>query len=263
MLASLSGKLLMWGTLKKIVQKNLKYLVTFAIGVFSATLYLMLKESVHLESSIASIAIAASLGALSLEILQRIVPEAHHHHGSNKDECCEHTHEKKINPRRILLGDAAHNMGDGILLVPAFLLDFHIGLTVTVGILLHEIVQEISEFFLLIEAGYSAKRALISNFIVSSTILIGVIIAIFISAASSYSHLLIAFSAGGIMYIIVRDLLPHTIERVKHDGGAFKHIIAAILGLSIMLVTVQIIPHSHDLHEGHQHESEIHLYKNC
>ncbi len=266
MLTSLSGVLFMWHGFKNVIQKNLKFLVTFAMGVFGTTLFLMLSETMHLEASLGAVAIAAAVGALTLEVLQRLIPEAHHHHGADEGECCDHEHGdehavNKINPRRILLGDAAHNIGDGIMLVPAYLLSFHIGLSVTIGIILHEVVQEISEFFILKEAGYSTKRALISNLIVSSTIFIGIGISLFIATATEYMHLLIAFAAGGILYIIVRDLLPHTIERIKHSGGLAIHIAVFILGTIIMLSATNILPHSHELHDDeleHMHENDGH-----
>ncbi len=246
MLVSLSGVLFMWHGLKDIMQRNLKFLVTFAMGVFSATLYLMLIETMHLNAKLGTVAIAAAAGALVLEVLQRLIPEAHHHHGSDEAECCEYDHGQqvsKINPNRILLGDAAHNIGDGIMLVPAYMLSFHVGLSVTVGIILHEIVQEISEFFILKEAGYSTKRALLSNFAVSSTIFIGIGISLLVANATDYSHLLIAFAAGALLYIIIRDLLPHTIERIRHEGKAVQHITILIIGATVMLLTAHILPH--------------------
>jgi len=254
MLASLSGKAFTYGIFRNTIQKNLKFLITFALGVFVATLYLLFNEARELEASIVRIALAAGFGALMLEVLQRLIPDAHHHHGADEAECCNthecqsnHSHNdvhpgSKINPKRILLGDAVHNIADGILLVPAYLISLNAGIALTVGILLHEFVQETSEFFILKEAGYSTKRALISNFIVSGTILIGITISIMISTASSYAPLLVAFSIGALLYIILRDLLPHTIERVRHGGRATTHIMMLILGVSIMLAVAHVLP---------------------
>lgn len=273
MLLSLSGVIFVWKGFGSFVTKNLRFLVTFAMGVFTTTLFLMLQETVHLEASIATIAIAASLGALALEVLHRAIPEAHHHHGANKEECCEHEHEDEhghmhthINPRRVLLGDAAHNIGDGILIVPAFLISFHTGVAVTVGIILHELVQEISEFFILKEAGYSTRKALLSNLVVSSTIFIGIFASLLVANITSYVHMLIAFAAGGILYIIIRDLLPHTVGRIKHSGGALTHATTFVLGVVLMFGTVSVLPHSHDLHEegdghGHEYATEHHEHE--
>lgn len=256
MLASLSGVFFVWKGLGNFVQKHLRYLVTFAIGVFATTLFLMLRETLHLEAALPIVAVAAALGALALEVLQRLIPEAHHHHGADEQECCEHEDRFKhmINPRRVLLGDAAHNIGDGILLVPAFLIDLHVGIAATVGILLHEFVQEVSEFFILKASGYSSKQALARNFAVSATILIGVGLSLYVAHIGDYVPLLIAFAAGGFLYIIIRDLLPHTLAHIRHSGGMLTHAFVLILGIAIMFATTLIIPHSH---EHREHEDEF------
>ncbi len=248
MLTSLSGVLFVWNGLGNFIQKYLRYLVTLAMGVFATTLFFMFKETAHMQVNLLSSAFAAALGALTLEVLQRYLPEAHHHHGADEDECCKNkdkfTH--LINPRRVLLGDAAHNISDGILLVPAFLIDLRVGIVATIGILVHEFVQEISEFFILKGAGYTNRQALVRNFAVSSTILIGVVLSLVLARAGDFVPLLISFAAGGFIYIIVRDLLPHTLAHIRHSGGAFVHIVAFAIGIAIMFATTLILPHSHE-----------------
>jgi len=247
LLTSLSGKLVMWGALGNFLQKHMKFLVTFALGIFSATFILMFSEAREYNAPITQIALVAGVGALMLEILQRIIPDAHHHHGANKNECCqEHSHDahthKQINPKRILIGDAFHNIGDGLALVPAFLISFDAGLALALGIFLHEFVQETSEFFLLKEAGYSTRRALVSNFVVQSSIFVGIIIAIFAVETTPVAPHLIALSLGMLLYIILRDLLPHTAEQVRHGGKLWIHITLFMLGLALLLGLSQILP---------------------
>ncbi len=236
MLSAFSGKLLMWGTFGSYIQKNLKFLVSLALGVFTATFFLILQEVREFQNaSLLYIIISLLLGAVVLEIIQNLIPEAHHHHGQDETECCNSHIKKTLNPKRILIGDAFHNIGDGFVLVPAYLINFQTGLILTIGIFIHEFIQETSEFFLLKQAGYSTKKALWSNFIVQGSIFIGIVIAIFISKASDYEYLLISFSMGALLYIILRDLLPHTLERIKHEGNKVKHISMALVGFIIMI----------------------------
>src|SRR3989338_3422961 len=42
-----------------------------------------------------------------------------------------------VDGRRVLLSDAIHNITDGIILVPAFIVDWKIGVAATLGIFLH------------------------------------------------------------------------------------------------------------------------------
>ncbi len=264
MLASLSGKLLAFGAMRKSIQKNLRFLVSFAMGVFVATLLTIFDEIAQIAPNIPLTIAIAALGAVGLELVSRFLPDAHHHHGTDKKECCEHSCAKssittqnpqiaqinkskkytkthKINPHRILLGDAFHNISDGIILVPAFLISIPTGITVTIGIVLHEIVQEISEFFLLKEAGYSTTRALLSNFAVSSTVFIGIAISLMVSSATDYTYLLLSLAAGSLIWIISRDLLPHTITRIRHSGNIATHATAFTLGL----ITIYAVTHLH------------------
>jgi len=244
MLASLSGKLFTYGALGNFTKRNLKFLISFALGIFSVSLYLLFGEVIELSISTSTLIISIISGMILLETLQRLLPDAHHHHGANKNDCCncDKQPEHKINPRRILLGDALHNMGDGIVLVSAYLISFTTGLTLTIGILLHEFVQETSEFFILKEAGYSTKRALLSNFAVSTTIFIGILLSIFVATATTYTPVLMAVSIGALLYIIFRDLLPHTIERVRHGGRLITHITLFAIGVAIMLTIGTLIP---------------------
>ena len=247
LLTSLSGKLVMWGLLGNFLQKNMKFLVTFVLGVFSASFILMFSETQEYNAPISQTALIAGLGAIMLEILQRIIPDAHHHHGSNKNVCCKQHNRSRhtnttINPKRVLIGDAFHNIGDGLALVPAFLISLDAGFALALGIFLHEFIQETSEFFLLKEAGYSTRRALISNFVVQSSIFIGITIAILATETARVEPQLIALSLGMILYVILRDLLPHSIEQVRHSGKLLLHLILFILGLTLLLGLSQVLP---------------------
>ncbi len=245
MLVSLSGKLFTYGALGNFTKRNLKFLITFALGIFSVSLYLLFNEVNELGLSTTTLLISIVFGIALLEILQRLLPDSHHHHGANNADCCncEKRPSHKINPKRVLLGDAFHNMGDGIVLVSAYLINFNTGLVLTLGILLHEFIQETSEFFILKEAGYSTKRALLSNFAVSTTLFVGILLSIFVSVATLYTPVLMAISIGALLYIILRDLLPHSIERVRHGGKLPTHILMFVLGVILML-SVGLLMHA-------------------
>lgn len=244
MFISLIGGLFSWKFFESFVSKNLHYFTTLALGVFTATFIKMTEHTLDSNLSLKVVLICTVSGVLMLEIIHRLTPNSHHHHGANKENCCATEH--KISAKRVLLGDAAHNISDGISLVPAFFVNVHVGIAVAVGIVIHEIVQEISEFFILKEAGYSTKKALIWNFIVSSTILIGVIFALIVNNATEYIAFLIAFANGSIFYIIIRDLLPHSINVVKKNGKFFIHFSLFFIGLIIFIFITSLASHNHN-----------------
>ncbi len=245
MLASLAGVLFVWQSAGLWLAPRLKYLTSFALGVFYVTVVLLVVESLELTSSTSVVILSILGGALFLHFAIRLVPNAHHHHGREISDCHDdggkHSH---IDARRMLLGDAVHNIGDGILLVPAFLLDVQIGIATAGAIFLHELVQEIAEFFVLREAGFSTKGALVGNFLVSATIFIGIALGFYVSDYDYLLAPLLAFSAGGFWYVIVRDLLPDITHHIGSDKiRIVKHLLAVISGIIIMLVISSISGH--------------------
>lgn len=63
----------------------------------------------------------------------------------------------------ILIGDAFHNFVDGIVIATAFMTSKSLGITVALAVIAHEIPQEIGEFAILLENGYSRKKSLLLN----------------------------------------------------------------------------------------------------
>jgi zinc and cadmium transporter len=242
MMVSLAGIIFTSRKLGSWMERNLPFLATFSIGIFSVITWGLFEESLlHDGGLIIVLSIAA--GALLVHLLAKIIPDAHHHH----DPHTGHSHSH-IDARRLLLGDAMHNIGDGLLLVPAFMVSTGLGIATTVGVLLHELVQEISEFFILKEAGYSTKKALIRNFISSSTIFIGVGLSASLASIEMLEAPLIGLAAGGFMFVILRDLVPHTVSSIREKGRGDKHIQALVFGVLIMLGVNIALPHTHEEH---------------
>jgi zinc and cadmium transporter len=244
MLASLSGKLFTWRILETWLAPRLHYLVAFAAGVFVIVISQLLEESIHGGVSIEA-GVAFLLGAVLLEGMTRVLPkETHHHHGPHAD----HAHGT-LDARRMLVGDAIHNVHDGLTLVPAFLVSPVVGLTTAAGVLVHEMVQEISEFFVLRQAGYSIRKALVLNFLTSATILIGVVTSTLLASVEELAHLLIPFAAGGFLYVVIRDLAPSIFRHARAERRYMQYAAAFAIGLFIMLAVTLIAPHGHEEEE--------------
>jgi zinc and cadmium transporter len=230
MLASLAGIVFVSGSLSRVVGRNLKILIAFAAGVFATLTYSLFAETLLGGLSISSLLLSALGGALFLEMVGHLIPRAHHHHGTRHG----HAHGRP-EAHRMLFGDAVHNIGDGIILVPAFLADVWIGIGTALGIFFHELVQEIAEFFVLTEAGYTAKQALARNFAASATILLGVILAFSVATVEQFELPLLAFAGGGLLYVILRDLLPSILRSIRTEGQAAHFVVAALVGAAILL----------------------------
>jgi zinc and cadmium transporter len=242
MLASLTGKLFTWSVFDAWLSPRLHYLVAFAAGVFVIVIASLLEEVVHEGLSLESVG-AFMLGGVLLELMTRLLPKnTHHHHGPETG----HEHGA-LDARRMLVGDGVHNIHDGLTLVPAFLVSPTVGITTATGILVHEMVQEVSEFFVLRKAGYSVRKALILNFVTSATILIGVALALFAASFEELVHLLVPFAAGGFFYVVVRDLTPSIVRHARADGKYVSYLASFAGGLLLMAAVSLLAPHA--LHE--------------
>jgi zinc and cadmium transporter len=109
----------------------------------------------------------------------------------------------------ILIGDGLHNFLDGIAIAVAFLTSTPLGLATTAAVIAHEIPQEIGDFFILIESGFTRRRAFAFNLALSLAALAGALLAYAgIREIRSMVPYAMAFSAAGFLYIALADLIP-------------------------------------------------------
>ena len=245
MLASLVGVVFTHQAFGAWMRVRLTYLATFSAGVLTVLAYHLIGEAFRESASVMLAIVSIIAGAVILEMIHRVLPDTHHHH----EAPVGHTHTA-IDGRRILISDAVHNVTDGFLIVPAFLVDWKIGVAATFGIFLHELVQGISQFFVLKEAGYSDRKAFTLNFAVSSTILIGVVLALSLASFEAFIAILSGFAAGGFLSVVIRDLLPHALSSAKAHGKWLPHIAAAIIGVFVMLGVITLVPHDEPVAEN-------------
>jgi zinc and cadmium transporter len=252
MLVSLAGVVFTNRTLGRWMRKRLTYLATFSAGVLAVLAYHLIEEALHEAESLALVAGSVIVGAIVLEIIHHALPSGTHHHYEVPED---HAHTA-VDGRRILISDAVHNTTDGFIIVPAFLLDWSVGIAATAGVLLHELVQEISEFFVLKEAGYSTKRALTLNFAVSGTILVGAALALVLASFEGVLAVLAGLAAGGFLSVVLRDLLPHAFASIKAHGRGVVHAVAAVLGVAVMFGVIGLVPHA-EAEGDHGNEEEL------
>ena len=135
-----------------------------------------------------------------------------------------------------LLGDAVHNLLDGVVIVSAYALDISVGVATTIAILFHEIPQEMGDFGVLVHGGLSRKKALFFNFITALTALIGALLTVvLINFAQQLTVFLIPFSAGTFIYIAGSDLIPQ-LHKENEIRDSLLQLVFFSLGISVMLV---------------------------
>ena len=239
MLVSLSGKLVTWRQAGPFIERNLHFFVSFAAGVMLVVAWNLSGEIIEHAGSLSQGFPWIVLGAVVVLVAFRYIPQFHHHHHSH-----DHTHSY-IDVNRVLASDAIHNMGDGVVIVVSFAASPLLGLASTFSIMVHEMLQEISEFFVYREAGLPVRTALILNFLTSSTILIGTFGAYFLLERFEGLEVpLLGLSVGAYLIVVFHDLLPHSLSNIGGLRHLLKHIGYFALGLALMALVVTYLPHA-------------------
>jgi len=173
----------------------------------------------------------------------KVLPQFHHHHNNAETAACAHS---PVDARRVIISDGIHNIADGILIATSFAINPIIGIITTLSILIHEFLQEVSEFFVLKQAGYSTQKALSINFITSSTILVGAIpSSIFLAQFSMLELPLLGIAAGAFFVVVLHDLIPHSYGSSKRNKTHYKHIAWFVVGSLLMMLISMSIAHLH------------------
>ena len=121
------------------------------------------------------------------------------------------------------MGDALHNVLDGVLIAAAFLTDTHLGIVTAVAIMAHEIPQEVGNFAVLLHSGVSRRRALALNLLTSLTAVIGGVVGFFaLKTALAALPFALAVAAASLLYVAVADLIPGLHRRVDPRSSVMQ-----------------------------------------
>lgn len=219
----------------------LPHLVSFATGaLLGAALLGLLPHAIEEAGSVDIHEIGATLlcGLLIFFVLEKLVLWRHCH-----QELCEghvphdghhHNGRDAASAALILIGDAFHNILDGVLIAAAFMTDVHLGIVTAIAVTAHEIPQEVGDLAILLHGGMSRARALTLNLLTSVTSVVGGILAYFLFA--DVKRLLpyaIALAASSFLYIAVADLIPGLHRRVD-PGSGVKQFVFIVLGVVVI-----------------------------
>lgn len=202
----------------------LNLLICFAIGtLLGNTFFQLVPESYfHMES--ARLTSWLILGGFFVFF---IIEQLLHINNRNK---------KTIKPYGYLslYADGLHNFVDGILIGATWIFSPELGIATTIGIILHEIPQEISDFGILLRAGFSKRKALLFNFISACTAILGTVIALWIgNEFSQFSIYMLPIAAGGFIYLATGCLIPEIVHDTTKKSLA-GNIVFILLGLAFI-----------------------------
>jgi len=230
MLMSLIGVIALNSFFQRWVHAHLSHLVSFAAGVFAVVVVNIFREAAA-TLALPALAALASLGIGIMYALGKVITDYHHHH---REDACENIPDHaRPHALRILAADAVHNASDGIVIATAFIASVPLGIAVTLAVMVHEAIQELSEFFVLRRAGLSTKEALVQNFLVSSTVLIGITAGLFLSEAKALQGGVLTVAGGALLLVVAQDLIPHSLLVARKEGVG-RHMLWAALGAGAM-----------------------------
>ena len=204
-------------------------LISYAVGTLLGVALLALVPEA-LEGLPAPAALGALLaGILSFFMLEKLVIWRHCHTA----DCEAHDSSAAL----ILIGGGLHNFTDGAIVGAAVLTSLPLGITTALAVAAHQIPQEVGDYAILLDAGYTRRRAFVMNTLSASTCALG---AVAVYAAASWTPTalpyVLAFAAGSFLYVAMSDLIPG-LHRQTIDVGAIRQVllIAAGVGTIVML----------------------------
>lgn len=224
---------------KKFLNRSIFVLVSLAVGALfgDAIIHLIPKAFSEIQNP-ANASLFILAGIITFLVLEKFLRWRHAHgHECDTEECrIQQAMGNRIKPvgSLIVASDSVHNFVDGIIIGVSYLISIEVGIATTLAIILHEIPQEISDFALLLHAGFSKAKALLLNFFSSLFAILGVII-VFVFGANSEAFVpaIVAFAAGGFLYIAGSDLVPE-LHKTSDIKKSFIQFLAIIIGIAIM-----------------------------
>ncbi len=211
----------------KILKKITFVLIAFSAGtLLGGGLLHLLPEALDIIDATA-VFLTAIIGFSLFFLVEKFL---HWHHCHNEEEDCPHPFTYLI-----LFGDGVHNFLDGLAIAAAFLLDIRLGVITTLIIISHELPQELGNFAILIHGGIKKNKALLYNFLAQMTSVIGGILGYYLAEILNFKPYMLAFAAGGFIYIAASDLIPE-IKREGHLGKATSTYLLFLSGIVFMIL---------------------------
>ena len=209
-------------------KRQVLYLVSFSVGgLLGGAFFHLVPEAIEINDEVLRVSTWLLVGVFTSYILEMVLKWRHCHIPTSDD----HPHSfAYIN----LIGDGIHNMIDGIIIGGAYLTSMSLGVATTIAVCLHEIPQEIGDFGVLLYAGMTRRRALLLNLASALTAVMGVVVALTLSAyVENLVSLLLPFAAGNFIYIAGSDLVPE-LQDEKRLSSSLIQLALMVLGLALL-----------------------------
>ena len=200
-------------------------LVGLAAGsLLGGAFFHMLPEAVSRSGGTLDVWVAFMVGFLVFFVLEQFL---HWHH------CHQPVSRHQPLGYLILLADGVHNFIGGLAVGSAFVIDIKVGLVAWLVAAAHEVPQELGDFGILVNSGWTRRSALVYNVLSGLTFLVGALVALAMSGVVGVL-LLLPFAAGNFAYIAASDLIPQL--RATGLRRQLEYFAALLAGLAVLLL---------------------------
>jgi zinc and cadmium transporter len=176
-------------------------LIPYAIGTLLGAAFFGMIPHALLRLPSTSVLPTVLSGIILFYVLEKFALWRHCH----ELPCDVHTRTGTM----ILIGDSLHNFVDGVAIAAAFAGSVPLGVATSVAVIAHEVPQEVGDFAILLESGYSRSRALWFNALSSIAAVPGAVMTYFLlPVVQSLVPYLLSVSAASFIYIALADLVP-------------------------------------------------------
>jgi zinc and cadmium transporter len=239
-----------------------RHLVSLSTGVLLGTALLhVLPEAFESHASPHALFLTLLGGILFFFLLEKAELYRHGHHHEHDHHDHHHGFDAEQAGRggwSVLVGDSIHNFCDGVLIAAAFLVDPEVGLFTALAIIAHEIPQEVGDYIVLINAGFSKAKALLFNALSGLAAVLGGVLGYFLLGPWQELLLyLMVVAASSFVYVAVADLIPQLQRRLSARDTALQ-VAWLAAGLGIIALLVGGHDHHHGPGDGHGHDAHAH-----
>ena len=219
--------------------RTLTHLISFATGTLLGVTFLeLLPHALEHPADVGAEDVlgTALCGILIFFMLEKALIWRHSHHG-NEIHGQLHLHHGQAHHAGalIMVGDTFHNFLDGVLLTAVFVTDISLGIVTGLAMIAHEIPQELGDFAIMIESGFSRLAAFALNALSSLAMIGGALLAWWrIADIQAFLPHILAFTSASFIYIAVADLIP-ALHRGIRVRESFAQLVLIALGILLTL----------------------------
>ena len=224
-------------------EKTVAHLISLATGTLLAVAFMdLLPEALEHAGDadgheIFTIVLA---GILVFFVLEKTLIWRHAHQVDSHGHAHHHHHHGLRNAGAlVMVGDTFHNFLDGVLLTATFVADPALGVVTGMAIIAHEIPQEVGDFAIMLESGYTRWQTFGLNAVSSLAMVGGALLAWWqLPLLTDHLSYVLAFTAASFIYIAIADLIPSL-----HQGVTPRETFAQIFWMATGVLFVMAVHH--------------------